>query len=126
MSDPVLVDTDPGIYDALPHHFLVATGGWDLKAVAGILPLPRAVANARGLAALLGIERDVPVQALSEKSPGPGGRLVHEDFAGHFVARWMRIKFYSREVATWQTLADRLKEGSSPGWPPTSPPEPGS
>lgn len=70
MSDPVLVDTDPGIYDALTHHFLVATGGWDLKAVAGILPLPRAVANARGLAALLGIERDVPVQALSEKSPG--------------------------------------------------------
>ena len=82
MSDPVLVDTDPGIYDALTHHFLVATGGWDLKAVAGILPLPRAVANARGLAALLGIERDVPVQALSEKSPGPGGRLVHEDSQG--------------------------------------------
>jgi inosine-uridine nucleoside N-ribohydrolase len=57
MSDPVLVDTDPGIYDVLTYHYLVATGGWDLKAVtavAGILPLPRAVANARGLAALLG------------------------------------------------------------------------
>jgi inosine-uridine nucleoside N-ribohydrolase len=75
MSDPVLVDTDPGIYDALAHHYLVATGGWDLKAVAGILPLPWAVANARGLAALLGIERDVPVQALSEKSPGSDPQL---------------------------------------------------
>ena len=75
MSDPVLVDTDPGIYDALAHHYLVATGGWDLKAVAGILPLPWAVANARGLAALLGIEQDVPVQALSEKSPGSDPQL---------------------------------------------------
>jgi|SRR5215208_2502577 inosine-uridine nucleoside N-ribohydrolase len=70
MSDPVLVDNDPGIYDALAHHYLVAAGGWDLKAVAGILPLPWAVANVRGLAALLGIERDVPVQALSENSSG--------------------------------------------------------
>ncbi|HEY6710798.1 MAG TPA: nucleoside hydrolase [Rubrobacter sp.] len=64
MSGPVLVDTDPGIDDALALHYLVATGGWDLKAitaVAGNVPLPRAVANARGLAALLGIERDVPV-----------------------------------------------------------------
>jgi purine nucleosidase len=64
MSGPVLVDTDPGIDDVLALHYLVATGGWDLKAitvVAGNVPLPRAVANARGLAALLGIERDVPV-----------------------------------------------------------------
>ena len=64
MSGPVLVDTDPGIDDALALHYLVATGGWDLKAitaVAGNVPLSRAVANARGLAALLGIERDVPV-----------------------------------------------------------------
>jgi inosine-uridine nucleoside N-ribohydrolase len=64
MSSPVLVDTDPGIDDALALHYLVATGGWELKAitaVAGNVPLPRTVANARGLAALLGIERDVPL-----------------------------------------------------------------
>ncbi len=64
MSGPVLVDTDPGIDDALALHYLVATGEWDLKAittVAGNVPLPMAVANTRGLAALLGIERDVPV-----------------------------------------------------------------
>ena len=64
MSGPVLVDTDPGIDDALALHYLVATGEWDLMAittVAGNVPLPMAVANARGLAALLGIERDVPV-----------------------------------------------------------------
>jgi purine nucleosidase len=64
MGGPVLVDTDPGIDDALALHYLVAAGGWDLKAitaVAGNVPLPMAVANARGLAALLGIERDVPV-----------------------------------------------------------------
>jgi purine nucleosidase len=64
MSGPVLVDTDPGIDDALALQYLVAMGGWDLKAitaVAGNVPLPMAVANARGLAALLGIERDVPV-----------------------------------------------------------------
>jgi purine nucleosidase len=64
MSYPVLVDTDPGIDDALALHYLVATGGWDLKAitaVAGNVPLPSAVANARRLAAVLGIERDVPV-----------------------------------------------------------------
>ena len=75
MSAPVLVDTDPEIYDALAHHYLVATGGWDLKAVAGILPLPWAVANSRGLAALLGVERAVPVQALSEKSAGSDPQL---------------------------------------------------
>jgi purine nucleosidase len=64
MSGPVLVDTDPGIDDALALQYLVAAGGWDLKAitaVAGNVPLPMAAANARGLAALLGIEWDVPV-----------------------------------------------------------------
>jgi inosine-uridine nucleoside N-ribohydrolase len=56
MSGPVLVDSDPGIDDALPLHYLVAAGGWDLKAitaVAGNVPSPRAVANASGLAARL-------------------------------------------------------------------------
>jgi inosine-uridine nucleoside N-ribohydrolase len=96
MSGPVLVDNDSGIDDAPALHRLVATGRWDLKAitaVAGNVPLTRAVANTRSLAALLGIERDVPVQALREKSPGSDpqlglgqARLVREDFAGHFVA----------------------------------------
>jgi inosine-uridine nucleoside N-ribohydrolase len=33
MSGPVLVDTDPGIDDALAFHYLGATDGWDLKAI---------------------------------------------------------------------------------------------
>jgi hypothetical protein len=33
MSGPVLVDTDPGIDDALAFHYPGATGGWDLKAI---------------------------------------------------------------------------------------------
>jgi len=64
MSGPVLVDADPGIDDALALQYLVAAGELDLKAitaVAGNTPLPKALANARGLAALLEIEQDVPV-----------------------------------------------------------------
>ena len=76
MSDPVLVENDPGIYDALTHHYLVATGGWDLKAVAGILPLPRAVANARGLAALLGPGGAWPTK-ISQGISSPAGCAVN-------------------------------------------------
>ena len=64
MRSRILIDTDPGTDDALPLQYLVAAGRWDLKAitaVAGNVPLPLALANARGLAALLRIERDVPV-----------------------------------------------------------------
>jgi len=56
MSGPVLVDDDPGIDDVLALHSLVATGGLDLKAITAVaetVPLTRAVANARGLTALL-------------------------------------------------------------------------
>lgn len=64
-DQPVIVDTDPGIDDALAFVYMAALyGGWDLKAitaVAGNVPLDRTFANARGLAALLDIEDDVPV-----------------------------------------------------------------
>ena len=116
MGGPVLVDTDPGIDDALALHSLVATGRWYMKAitaVAGNVPLPRAVANTRGLAALLGIERDVPLQALREASwvrsatrlgPGrawPDSRRVrwtfrrHAGYAGNpIVRRSLRGRLY--------------------------------
>jgi inosine-uridine nucleoside N-ribohydrolase len=57
---------DPGIDDALALEYLLALGSWDLEAitvVAGNVPLKRTWANARGLAALLGVENDVPVYA---------------------------------------------------------------
>jgi purine nucleosidase len=79
MRGPVLVDIDPEIDDALAFQYLVAAGGWDLKAITTVarnVPLPQAVANARGLAALLGIERDVHVY---------GDCPTREDFAEHFV-----------------------------------------
>lgn len=60
---PTVFDTDPGIDDALALAYLVACGAFDLRAVtvvAGNVDLPRGLANARGLAALLDIE-DVPV-----------------------------------------------------------------
>lgn len=77
MRGPVLVDTDPGIDDAFALQYLIAAGGWDLQAittVAGNVPLPLALANARGLAAMLGIERDVPVYGGCPKPliPNPG------------------------------------------------------
>jgi len=116
MSGPVLVDTDPGIDDALVLRYLVATGWWDLKAItaiAGNVPLTRAAANDRGLAALLGIERDVAVYGgcprpimrdleTAQHVHGDDGMagvvlpqlglgqvalgLAREEFAGHFVA----------------------------------------
>lgn len=65
MSGRVVVfDCDPGIDDALALEYLLALGEWDLRAitvVAGNVPLRQTFANARGLAALLGIENDVPV-----------------------------------------------------------------
>jgi inosine-uridine nucleoside N-ribohydrolase len=63
---PAILDTDPGIDDALALEYLLARGVWDLKAitvVAGNVGLKAALANARGLCALLGMEREVPVYA---------------------------------------------------------------
>lgn len=125
MSGPVLVDTDPGIDDALALQYLVATGGWDLKAitaVAGNVPLPTAVANARGLAALLRIERDVPVYGGCPKPlmraletaqhvhgddgmagvvlPAPGGRPSSARLRRRLLG-WIRNSLWARSRLAW-------------------------
>lgn len=61
---PVLVDTDPGIDDALALIYLAALDCWDLRAitvVAGNVPLEMGVSNARRVAGVLGIAREVPI-----------------------------------------------------------------
>ena len=63
---PVILDTDPGIDDALALFYLAALGRFDLKAVtvvAGNVPLAAGVDNARRLVRLLGLEHEVPVYA---------------------------------------------------------------
>ena len=65
-KQPIILDTDPGIDDALALLYLLGSRKLDLKAitaVAGNVALERTFANARGLAALLGIEGEVPVYA---------------------------------------------------------------
>lgn len=63
---PTVFDTDPGIDDALALAYLVAGEALDLRAitvVAGNVGLEQGLANARALAALLGVGTDVPVHA---------------------------------------------------------------
>ncbi|HEX6987980.1 MAG TPA: nucleoside hydrolase [Bacillota bacterium] len=84
---PVVLDTDPGIDDALALLYLLALDRFDLKAVtvvAGNVPLSTGLANARGLLELVGLQREVPVYAgcpqpllrplrSAEHFHGPGG-----------------------------------------------------
>lgn len=61
---PIVLDSDPGLDDAMALQYLLGTGLWDLKAytaVGGNVPAVQALRNARGLARAFGIDRDVPV-----------------------------------------------------------------
>ncbi|MGJ5832937.1 nucleoside hydrolase [Streptomyces ossamyceticus] len=61
---PIVLDSDPGIDDAVALQYLLGTGLWDLKAytsVGGNLPADATYRNARALARALGIDTDVPV-----------------------------------------------------------------
>jgi purine nucleosidase/pyrimidine-specific ribonucleoside hydrolase len=61
---PIVLDSDPGIDDAVALQYLLGTGLWDLKAytsVGGNLPAEGTYRNARSLARALGIDADVPV-----------------------------------------------------------------
>jgi purine nucleosidase len=78
---PIILDSDPGLDDAVALQYLLGTGLWDLKAftaVAGNVPLDHTYRNARALTRALRIEGDVPVhrgvgRTLSRLSPDSGG-----------------------------------------------------
>ncbi|MDX2549256.1 nucleoside hydrolase [Streptomyces stelliscabiei] len=61
---PIVLDSDPGIDDAVALQYLLGTGLWDLKAytsVGGNLPAEATYANARALSRALRIDGDIPV-----------------------------------------------------------------
>ncbi|MGW3425697.1 nucleoside hydrolase [Streptomyces phaeochromogenes] len=61
---PIVLDSDPGIDDAVALQYLLGTGRWDLRAytsVGGNLPAEQTHRNARALARALRIDADVPV-----------------------------------------------------------------
>ncbi|GAA3773147.1 nucleoside hydrolase [Streptomyces phyllanthi] len=61
---PIVLDSDPGIDDALALQYLLGTGLWDLKAytsVGGNLPAEQTYLNARALTRALRVDADVPV-----------------------------------------------------------------
>ncbi|WP_329115583.1 nucleoside hydrolase [Streptomyces sp. NBC_01465] len=78
---PIILDSDPGLDDAVALQYLLGTGLWDLKAftaVAGNVPLDHTYRNARALARALRIDGDVPVhrgvgRTFSRISPDSGG-----------------------------------------------------
>lgn len=64
VTEPVVIDMDPGIDDALALQYLLGQGRWDLlaiTAVGGNVPAATTFRNARGLAGAMGIADDVPV-----------------------------------------------------------------
>jgi inosine-uridine nucleoside N-ribohydrolase len=61
---PLVLDSDPGLDDAVALHYLLARPEWQLiafTAVGGNVPVDITFRNARALAAAYGIDRDVPV-----------------------------------------------------------------
>ncbi|WP_338896160.1 nucleoside hydrolase [Streptomyces sp. TG1A-60] len=61
---PMVLDSDPGIDDAVALQYLLGTGLWDLKAytsVGGNLPADATYGNARALARALRVDGDIPV-----------------------------------------------------------------
>ncbi|MCX3060199.1 nucleoside hydrolase [Streptomyces beihaiensis] len=64
MPAPIVLDSDPGIDDAVALQYLLGTGLWDLRAyttVGGNVPAAQTFRNGRALARAFGIDRDVPV-----------------------------------------------------------------
>jgi purine nucleosidase/pyrimidine-specific ribonucleoside hydrolase len=64
VRSPIVLDSDPGIDDALALQYLLGTGLWDLKAytsVGGNLPAEQTYLNARALARAMRIDTDIPV-----------------------------------------------------------------
>ncbi|MFF3483460.1 nucleoside hydrolase [Streptomyces sp. NPDC002701] len=64
VRSPIVLDSDPGIDDAVALQYLLGTGLWDLKAytsVGGNLPAAQTYLNARALARAMRIDADVPV-----------------------------------------------------------------
>ncbi|WP_017573164.1 nucleoside hydrolase [Nocardiopsis halotolerans] len=68
---PIVLDSDPGLDDALALQYLLGTGLWDLKAytaVGGNAPVEQAFRNARGLARAFGVDGDVPVHRGADRT----------------------------------------------------------
>ncbi|MEV5612238.1 nucleoside hydrolase [Streptomyces sp. NPDC052225] len=64
MPAPIVLDSDPGIDDAVALQYLLGTGLWDLKAyttVGGNVPSEQTFRNGRALARAFGIDGGVPV-----------------------------------------------------------------
>ncbi|WP_234334209.1 nucleoside hydrolase [Streptomyces sp. NRRL B-1347] len=78
---PIVLDSDPGLDDAVALQYLLGSGLWDLKAytaVGGNAPMAQVFRNARGLARAFGIDGDVPVH------PGAGRTISRVDSASDF------------------------------------------
>lgn len=61
---PIVLDSDPGIDDAVALQYLLGTGLWDLKAyttVGGNMPASQTFRNGRALARAFGIDGDIAV-----------------------------------------------------------------
>ncbi|MEV1023621.1 nucleoside hydrolase [Streptomyces sp. NPDC050264] len=64
MTAPIVLDSDPGIDDAVALQYLLGTGLWDLKAyttVGGNVPATQTFRNGRALARAFGIDGDITV-----------------------------------------------------------------
>ncbi|MEV7197517.1 nucleoside hydrolase [Streptomyces sp. NPDC093510] len=78
---PIVLDSDPGLDDAVALQYLLGSGLWDLKAytaVGGNAPMEQVFRNARGLARAFGIDGDVPVH------PGAGRTISRVDSTSDF------------------------------------------
>ncbi|GAA3367734.1 nucleoside hydrolase [Streptomyces sannanensis] len=81
---PIVLDSDPGLDDAVALQYLLGTGLWDLKAytsVGGNAPAEQTFRNARGLARVFGIDGDVPVHR------GSGRHISRTEYAVDFHGR---------------------------------------
>jgi inosine-uridine nucleoside N-ribohydrolase len=85
VTNPIVLDSDPGLDDAVALQYLLGTGLWDLKAytsVGGNVAAPQTFRNARGLARAFGIDGDVPVHAGAERTVSRTEFIGTRDFHG--------------------------------------------
>ncbi|MFD4976106.1 nucleoside hydrolase [Streptomyces sp. NPDC058424] len=78
---PIVLDSDPGLDDAVALQYMLGTGLWDLKAylaVGGNVPVEQTFRNARGLARAFGIDGEVPVYR------GAGRPISRVEFSADF------------------------------------------